>query len=143
MQVELDISRDTRAPSGGGAVIRPTLPVRWVGGVGRRAEGLARHAGQITGILWGTVTALFRGQVSLRQVLREMYSMGVQSVPIVLVTGIRAVCGGGLALTFSRSYHGPAARPMGVTFVLVASGLLAWLLIDPRVASMLSGRGFQ
>ena len=86
MQVEIPIGqefdRKTLAPRG------QSLPERVLQQVGRRAEGFARHAGQIAMIWWTAVTALFTGRVPLRQLVREMQWMGVQSMPIITVTGL-------------------------------------------------------
>jgi phospholipid/cholesterol/gamma-HCH transport system permease protein len=121
MQVELDIGPEARLPSASGsAAAEPSLLEGWVAGVGRRAEGLARHAGQLTGIFWGTVTALFRGQVSLRQVLREMYSMGVQSLPIVMVTGILA----GVVTSQQGGYQFTGSVPLYVVGSVVVSSII-------------------
>ena len=56
---------------------------------------------------------------------------------MLLITGVRALRGRGLALTFSRSFNGPAARPIGMLFVVIALGLLAWLALDQRVSAAL------
>jgi ABC-type transporter Mla maintaining outer membrane lipid asymmetry permease subunit MlaE len=56
--------------------------------VGRTAENVAQHAGQMGMLLWGIVSATVRGQVSGREVLNQMYWMGVGSLPIVLVVAM-------------------------------------------------------
>lgn len=85
MQADIDAGAGVRPPTGGWVV---GLPRRFAGGIGRRAEEIARSAGQLTGILTGTVRALVRGQLSFREIVREAYTMGVQSIPIVMVTAI-------------------------------------------------------
>ena len=57
-------------------------------GVGRRAEGFAAHAGDMATLVWRTFGYLFTGKIALRDVARQMYWMGVGSIPIVLVTGM-------------------------------------------------------
>lgn len=85
MQADVDAGSRIRLPDG----LQVTgLPGRFAGGVGRRAEGIARNVGQLSGILSGTVSALVRGRLSFREIVREGYTMGVQSVPIVIVTAI-------------------------------------------------------
>lgn len=85
MQADVDAGSRIRLPDG----FQVTgLPGRFAGGVGRRAEGIARNVGQLAGILSGTVSALVRGKLSFREIVREGYTMGVQSVPIVIVTAI-------------------------------------------------------
>jgi len=85
MQADIDAGAGVRPPTGGWVV---GLPRRFAGGIGRRAEEIARSAGQLTGILTGTIRALVRGQLSFREIVREAYTMGVQSIPIVMVTAI-------------------------------------------------------
>ena len=58
-------------------------------------------------------------------------------VVMLLVTGVRATRGRGLALTFSRSLNGRAAKPIGLLFVVLALSLLAWLAFDQRVSDTL------
>lgn len=60
-------------------------PVR---AVGRWWDDWAEHAGQLAQLLWVTFTALVRFQVSFREFVRQLYVMGVQSIPIVLVTAL-------------------------------------------------------
>ena len=62
-------------------------------------------------------------------------------VVMLLVIGLRALSGRGLALTLSRSSDGPAARPVGLLFVVLALGLVVWLTVDPRVSATLLGQG--
>lgn len=64
----------------------PTLFAGIVRGVGRRTDLLAEHAGQLGLLVWSVVVAIFRLRVSRREVFRQIYVVGVQSIPIVLVT---------------------------------------------------------
>ena len=61
---------------------------RSVQAVGRRWEEWAGHAGQLAQLVWATMVALLRLQISFREFVRQMYVMGVQSIPIVLITGL-------------------------------------------------------
>jgi phospholipid/cholesterol/gamma-HCH transport system permease protein len=61
---------------------------RWLGSLGRSAEGIFRAAGDLSLIVWVSMASLLRGQVPGRSIAREMYWMGVQSVPIILVTAV-------------------------------------------------------
>jgi phospholipid/cholesterol/gamma-HCH transport system permease protein len=120
MQVEIEAGAEARVPlrSGGGAA--RSLAERWLIALGRRAEGIARHAGELTAIFWGSVMAVARGQVSVRQVLREMYTMGVQSVPIVLVTGILA----GVVTSQQGGYQFTGSVPLYVVGSVVVSSVV-------------------
>jgi len=120
MQVDLDIGGEARLPAGAATGSRPSLPLRWIAGLGRRAEGIARHAGQVSEIFWGTTISLLKGQVSLRQVLREMYSMGVQSLPIIFVTGILA----GVVTSQQGGYQFTGSVPLYVVGSVVVSSII-------------------
>lgn len=56
--------------------------------LGRVARTVATHAGQIGLLVWQSGSALVRLRVSLRDVLTQMYIMGVQSIPIVVVAAV-------------------------------------------------------
>lgn len=60
-------------------------PVR---AVGRWWDDWTEHAGQLAQLVWVTFVALVRFQVSFREFVRQLYVMGVQSIPIVLVTAL-------------------------------------------------------
>ncbi|HET6764338.1 MAG TPA: ABC transporter permease [Longimicrobiaceae bacterium] len=60
--------------------------MRWAARVGRSADGVAHHAYGLGMIVWRTLYYLFTGRISLRDVINQIYWVGVQSVPIVLVT---------------------------------------------------------
>ncbi|MEX0912839.1 MAG: ABC transporter permease, partial [Gemmatimonadota bacterium] len=119
MQVELEVGPESRVadPRSNG---RRSLPARWLGSIGRSAEGLAQHAGQLAMILWGSATALVRGQISLRQVLREMYTMGVQTLPIVLVTGVLS----GVVTSQQGGYQFTGSVPLYVVGSVVVSSVI-------------------
>ncbi len=120
MQLEIEAGSGAEMPAR--KVRRPTssLGRRWLASIGRRAEGIAQHAGQLTAIFWGSVLAIVRGQVSWRQVLREMYAMGVQSVPIVLVTGILA----GVVTSQQGGYQFTGSVPLYVVGSVVVSSVV-------------------
>lgn len=64
------------------ALLRP------VRAVGRWWRDWAEHAGQIAHLVAATAIALVRLRVSFREIVRQIYVMGVQSIPIVLVTAL-------------------------------------------------------
>jgi phospholipid/cholesterol/gamma-HCH transport system permease protein len=120
MQVDIQPGSEARLTGPGQPAASRSLPERWLSWVGRLAEGIARHTGELTAIFWGSVTALFRGQISLRQVTREMYAMGVQSVPIVLVTGILA----GVVTSQQGGYQFTGSVPLYVVGSVVVSSVV-------------------
>jgi phospholipid/cholesterol/gamma-HCH transport system permease protein len=56
--------------------------------LGRGATSVARHAGQMATLLWQIVGAVAGGRVSPHETLNQAYQMGVQSVPLVIVTAM-------------------------------------------------------
>ncbi len=70
-------SADTAIPAPFRAVLAP---------IGRVAQSVSEHAGQIAILLWSITRAFAEFRVSGREVVRQVYIMGVQSIPIVMVT---------------------------------------------------------
>lgn len=60
-------------------------PLRWAA---RWWESWTEHAGQIGLLVWATFTATVRLRVSFREFVRQLQIMGMQSLPIVMVTAI-------------------------------------------------------
>ena len=60
-------------------------PLRTVGKVG---AGMAGHAGGMGILAWRAVGAFVSGKVSSRAIVHQLFSMGVQSLPLVLVTAV-------------------------------------------------------
>jgi len=54
--------------------------------IGRVAQTVAEHAGEIAILLWSVGRAFTEFRVSGREIARQIYIMGVQSIPIVMVT---------------------------------------------------------
>ena len=50
-------------------------------------RAFAAHAGDMATLLWRTFAYLFTGRIAWREVVNQIYWMGVGSIPIVLVTG--------------------------------------------------------
>lgn len=60
-------------------------PVR---GLGRGWDVCAEHAGQLGLLVWATFSATLRLRVSFKEFVRQLQIMGLQSVPIVMVTAV-------------------------------------------------------
>ncbi len=107
-----------------GSTGRPlALPLltRPIGVIGRVAWLLAEHAGQLGLLLFRSARAVFALQVSLRAVLQQIYVMGVQSVPIVLVTAVLA----GIVTSQQGGYQFQGSIPLYILgSVVVASVVL-------------------
>lgn len=80
-------------------------PVR---AVGRWWQDWAEHAGQIAHLVASTIVAVVRLRVSWREVVRQIYVMGVQSIPIVLVTALLS----GVVTSQQGSYQITAMVPL-------------------------------
>lgn len=88
--------------------------------VGRVAENLAEHAGQMGILLWQVVMAVIRMKVPLRSVIRQIYVMGVQSVPIVLVTSVLS----GIVTSQQGGYQFTGSIPLYVLGSVVAASVV-------------------
>ena len=114
-------------PEAGGGVLRNERLVgfrdlgrRWLTELGRRGESLVRQSGEITLIFWGSATAWFTGKLPLRDLLRQMYWMGVQSLPIVLVTAILS----GFVTSQQGGYQFTGSVPLYVLGSVVTSSIV-------------------
>src|SRR5690606_32442838 len=119
MELEIDAGEETRAAREGTRA-RTFVANRWLRSIGRQAESFVEQAGEISIIFWGSLTALFRGQVSARAILREMYSMGAQSLPIVLVTGVLS----GVVTSQQGGYQFTGSVPLYVVGSVVVSSIV-------------------
>jgi phospholipid/cholesterol/gamma-HCH transport system permease protein len=59
-----------------------------VAAVGKASRTTTEHAGQIGLLFWRVLVALVQFRVSFRDIVTQIYFMGVQSIPIVVVTAI-------------------------------------------------------
>src|SRR4029450_12396951 len=95
-------------------------PVRLLGGV---AERLAIHAGGMSLLLARAVRATVRGQVRFRDIITQAYLMGVQSIPLVCVTGILS----GVVTSMQGGYQFTSAVPLYVLGSVVTSSVVLGL----------------
>jgi phospholipid/cholesterol/gamma-HCH transport system permease protein len=63
---------------------------RWLKALGRTSKGVAEHAGQLGILVWSVIRTIVGLRVSFRDVLAQIHIMGVQSIPIVIVTAVLA-----------------------------------------------------
>jgi phospholipid/cholesterol/gamma-HCH transport system permease protein len=121
MQVELPIgqasegSRRRRAAAQLGSV-RNRLFAR----IGRTAEGVAQHVGEIAHIVWVAFASIVTGKIGVRQILREMHWMGVQSLPIITVTGLLS----GIVTSQQGGYQFTGTVPLYVLGSVVTSSII-------------------
>ncbi len=123
------------------AVPRPSPITRWFARVGRGAEVTAEHAGAMGILTWQIVLSVVRLRVSLREVVHQIYVMGIQSLPIVLVTGSLA----GIVTSQQGGYQFTGAVPLYVlgslvaeTIVLEMGPVLTGLVLVGRVGARIT-----
>jgi phospholipid/cholesterol/gamma-HCH transport system permease protein len=106
-----------------------------LGHIGRVAETVAQHAGQMAWLTLNVVVATLRGRVSLGNVIDQFWVMGVQSLPLVLVTAVIS----GVVTTQQGGYQLTSTIPLYVLGSVVASSVV--LELGPVMTSfVLIGR---
>ncbi len=98
----------------------PERTVAPLAAIGRVGLAVSRHAGQITTLVLGAGLAVLRGRVPFRSVTEQMYWMGVQSIPIVLITAILA----GIVTSQQGGYQFTGAVPLYVLGSVVVSSVV-------------------
>jgi phospholipid/cholesterol/gamma-HCH transport system permease protein len=88
--------------------------------LGRAAESVARHAGQMAILLARAAAATASGRVSLRAVADQAYEMGVRSLPLVLLTGALA----GVVTAQQGGYQFSGGVPIYVLGNVVTSSII-------------------
>ncbi len=101
--------------------VRPLKPVETgLGKLGRSYENIMANIGGLGMLVWQTVVYLFTGRIPLREVVRQMYWMGVASIPIVTVTGILA----GVVTSQQGGYQFTGSVPLYVLGSVVTSSVV-------------------
>jgi phospholipid/cholesterol/gamma-HCH transport system permease protein len=91
-----------------------------VRGVGRVSRTVAVNAGQIGMLSWDIILATVQLRVSFRAVLRQIYIMGIQSIPIVMVTAVLA----GIVTSQQGGYQFTGAIPLYVLGSVVVESIV-------------------
>ena len=91
--------------------------LRAVGGAG---ESVARHAGEMAQLAWQSLQATLRGQVAFRDFIIQAYAMGVESLPLVLVTAILS----GVVTSQQGGYQFTGSIPLYVLGSVVTNGVV-------------------
>jgi phospholipid/cholesterol/gamma-HCH transport system permease protein len=103
--------------------------------IGRISEVVARHAGAIALLVWGAASATLRGRVAARDVVNQLHSIGVGSIPLVLVTASLS----GIVTSQQGGYQFTGSIPLYVLGSVVASSVV--LELGPVMTSfVLIGR---
>ena len=112
-----------------------TLYQRPVRAVGRWWGAWAEHGSQLGLLLWATFRATFQMRVPFRDFVNQLYVMGVQSIPIVVVTAILS----GIVTSQQGGYQITATVPLYVLGSVTAKSL-ALELAPVLTAVVLVGR---
>ena len=88
--------------------------------IGRTAESAFRHAGQLTQLVWRVVVVALTGRVALRDVLTQLMSVGVASIPLVAVTAVLS----GVVTSQQGGYQFTSAIPLYVLGSVVTSSIV-------------------
>jgi phospholipid/cholesterol/gamma-HCH transport system permease protein len=88
--------------------------------VGRTARLVTEHAGQLGLLSWAIINSFARLRVSSRSVLRQIYIIGVQSIPIVVVTAVLT----GIVMSQQGGYQFTGAVPLYVMGSVVAESVV-------------------
>jgi phospholipid/cholesterol/gamma-HCH transport system permease protein len=96
------------------------IPHRFVAKVGRTSRAVAEHAGQLGILFWRILASLVKLRVSFREILTQVHVMGVQSLPIVIVTAILA----GIVTSQQGGYQFTGAIPLYVLGSVVVSSVV-------------------
>jgi phospholipid/cholesterol/gamma-HCH transport system permease protein len=88
--------------------------------VGQTVQGLAEHAGQIWLLLSRVAVATLRGRVALRDVIAQLHSTGVQSIPLVCVTAILS----GVVTSQQGGYQFTGSVPLYILGSVVVSSIV-------------------
>ena len=88
--------------------------------VGRTADAAFRHTGKMTLLALGVARATFTGKVSMRDVLDQLQSGGVASIPLVSVTAALS----GIVTSQQGGYQFTSSIPLYVLGSVVTSGVI-------------------
>lgn len=97
-----------------------SIPRRFVESIGRTSRTVTEHAGQLGVLFWKVLAHLVHLRVSYREILNQIYVMGVQSVPIVIVTAVLA----GIVTSQQGGYQFTGTIPLYVMGSIVVTSVV-------------------
>jgi phospholipid/cholesterol/gamma-HCH transport system permease protein len=80
----------------------------------------ALHTGGIGLLAWRSLVSLFKGQVRARDVLAQLHSVGVQSIPLVMVTAVLS----GIVTSQQGGYQFTSSIPLYVLGSVVTESVI-------------------
>lgn len=93
---------------------------RFIRGFGRVGEGVARHAGGLALLSASTLAVAVKRKVSRRLLLEQLHAMGVQSIPLVMVTATLS----GIVTSQQGGYQFTASVPLYILGSVVTSSIV-------------------
>ena len=120
----------------------PRTPiVRWLGGFGRASELVLDHAGALGTLFAQVLSSIVRWRFSVRAFMRQIWVMGVESLPIVFVTGALA----GIVTSQQGGYQMQGSMPAYIlgslvvqTVVLEMGPVLTAIVLVGRVGARIT-----
>ena len=113
----------------------------WLAAIGRATRLVLQHAGAMGHLLAAVVSSIVRMKVSPREVVQQMYVMGIQSLPIALVTASLA----GIVTSQQGGYQFQGNVPLYVlgslvveTMVLEMGPVLTGIVLVGRVGARIT-----
>jgi phospholipid/cholesterol/gamma-HCH transport system permease protein len=90
------------------------------GAFGRAGESVALHAGGLGSLAWHSLVATVTGRMALRDFVVQAYAIGVQSIPLVMVTAILS----GIVTSQQGGYQFTGSIPLYVLGSVVTSSVV-------------------
>lgn len=114
---------------------------QWLGAFGRASLVTADHAGALGKLMGQVILSAVRLKVSFREIVNQFYIMGIQSLPIVLVTGSLA----GIVTSQQGGYQMTSVMPPYIlgslvvqTVVLEMGPVLTAIVLVGRVGARIT-----
>jgi phospholipid/cholesterol/gamma-HCH transport system permease protein len=114
---------------------------KWLAAFGRTSLITLEHAGALGKLTWQIILSVVRLKVSFKEVVNQFYVMGIQSLPIVLVTGSLA----GIVTSQQGGYQMTSVVPQYVlgslvvqTVVLEMGPVLTAIVLVGRVGARIT-----
>jgi phospholipid/cholesterol/gamma-HCH transport system permease protein len=100
--------------------MKSVVVVPFLAFVGRTSDTVAWHAGRMTLLTWRVLRATVSGQVAFRDVINQMMSAGVGSIPLVAVTATLS----GVVTSQQGGYQFTGSIPLYVLGSVVTAGVV-------------------
>lgn len=96
------------------------VPIRLVEKLGKASQLVVEHAGELGLLTWAIAKSLLQFKVSRQEIVRQLYVMGVQSIPIVIITAILA----GIVTSQQGGYQFTGAVPLYIMGSIVVESVV-------------------